>query len=106
MGVYEPPSTDYTYMNTMCSLIETITCCHGSVALRLVGDLNLLDIDWASKSVQGHQYARNIGERFFEMVDDLGLVKLLTSLEASAQCSICSLQIAHPWSRNANKYLK
>ena len=61
-GANRSPSTDYAYMDKMCSLIETVAKSHDSAALWLVGDLNLLDIDWASKSVQGHQYAKSISE--------------------------------------------
>ena len=64
-GVYRPPSTDYAYIDKICSPIETVAKSHSSAALWIVGDLNLPDIDWANKSVQGHQYAKTISYRFF-----------------------------------------
>ena len=74
---YRPPSTDNAYMDKMCSLITTVSKFHDSAALWLVDDLNLLDIDWASKSVRGYQYAKTNSARVLEMVDDLGLTQIV-----------------------------
>ena len=53
---YRPPNTDAQSVDNLCNLFTTISSTYPNVPTWLVGDLNLLNIDWVNNCTQDSSY--------------------------------------------------
>ena len=77
-SLYRPPSSDISYMEELCSVIENIYNTNKNAVLWLGGDLNLPDIVWETLEVKGNQVATAITQRFLDMLHNCGSEQIVT----------------------------
>ena len=76
-SVYRPTNKYLQYSNLLCNTIEKLQRKHKKASFWLCGDFNLPDVTWESHTINGHQYPREINQRFLDMLHTCGLTQMV-----------------------------
>jgi hypothetical protein len=74
-ALYRPPSSDMSYMESLCEAIKSTTNSHRRAITWLGGDLNLPDINWKTEAVTGNRNLSSINNKFLETIHDCNLIQ-------------------------------
>ena len=55
-SIYRPPSTDISYTQNLCNILEEMVASNPNTPLWIGGDLNLPNIDWTNSSILNNRY--------------------------------------------------
>ena len=55
-AVYRPTNNDIAYSESVTTQIQSVLKKHLKAVHWIIGDFNLLDVDWQTQSVEGYQY--------------------------------------------------
>ena len=70
---YRPTNNDAEYTDELIYVIRKVFHKYKDAVIWIPGDLNLPDIDWATGTITGHQYRKQINEAFLSLEGDLDL---------------------------------
>ena len=76
-SIYRPTNRDLDYTSSLCSTIEKLQKKHKKASLWLCGDFNLPDICWQTHSITGHQYPKDLNQRYLDMMHNCGLSQMV-----------------------------
>ena len=77
-AVYRPTNNDLTYAEKLTTHIHHVLRKHPKAVNWILGDFNLPDIDWQTRTVDGHQYLKSINETFLELCFNNQLDQIVT----------------------------
>ena len=78
MAVYRPPNSDFTYLQSMCQLIEGVAHNNHIATIWVGGDLNLPNIDWTTNSPSGNNYPISFCNFVLDLFSEINLTQLVT----------------------------
>ena len=76
-SIYRPTNRDLDYTLSLCETIEKIQKKYKKASIWLCGDFNLPDICWHTHSIKGHQYPKELNQRFLDMMHTCGLSQMV-----------------------------
>ena len=63
-AAYRSPRSDQTYMDTVNQTLSTLCNKFSNMAIWIVGDMNLADIEWETEQLTTNQYTHSISYSF------------------------------------------
>ena len=77
-AVYRPTNNDFTYTEKLTTYIHRLLRKHPKAVHWILGDFNLPDVDWQTRTVEGHQYLKTINESFLDLCFNNQLDQIVT----------------------------
>nr|XP_054763097.1 uncharacterized protein LOC129269612 [Lytechinus pictus] len=76
-ALYRPPSSDTSYLEAVCSLVERICEQNKNSIIWIGGDLNLPGIDWETLTSDSQRTPAQLSGRFIEMIHSCNLKQMV-----------------------------
>ena len=76
-AVYRPPNSNFTYLQSMCQLIEDVVSNSPNATIWVGGNLNLPNIDWTTNSPHGNNYPLSFCNIVLDLFSEINLTQLV-----------------------------
>jgi len=77
MAIYRPPNSDFTYLQSMCQLIQGVVFNYPNATIWVGGDLNLPNIDWSTNSPSGNNYPLSFCNIVLDLFSEVNFTQLV-----------------------------